>query len=175
VAQALQERRLGTLLFDLLTAPEEREEQFDGLPRFDIPLLAGRLGAVTGWTLGAVGGLRVGYFGASTGAAAALVAAAERPDEIGAVVSRGGRPYLAAGALARVRAPTLLIVGGADLAVLELNREALEGLGGPKRLTVVAGATHLFEEPGALQEVAWLAGDWFIEHLGAAVGEPSGS
>ena len=91
------------------------------------------------------------------------------------MVSRGGRPYLAAGALARVRAPTLLIVGGADLAVLELNREALEGLGGPKRLTVVAGATHLFEEPGALEEVAWLAGDWFIEHLRAAVGEPSGS
>ena len=172
VAHALQERRLGTLLFDLLTATEERQDQIDARLRFDIPLLAERLGEVTDWILRQVPtrGLRLGYFGASTGAAAALIAAAERPEEVGAVVSRGGRPDLAAGALARVRAPTLLIVGGADPAVLELNREALAELGGPKRLTVVAGASHLFEEPGALDEVARLAGDWFYEHLGAAAG-----
>jgi pimeloyl-ACP methyl ester carboxylesterase len=170
VARVLRERGLGTLLFDLLTAAEERQDEIDAHLRFDIPLLAARLGEVTDWMLGhsLSKGLRIGYFGASTGAAAALIAAARRPATIGAVVSRGGRPDLAAGALARVRAPTLLIVGGADPVVLDLNREALEQSRGPKSLVVVPGATHLFEEPGALEEVARLAGDWFVEHLGAA-------
>ena len=170
VARVLRERGLGTLLFDLLTAAEERQDEIDAHLRFDIPLLAARLGEVTDWMLGhpLSKGLRIGYFGASTGAAAALIAAARRPATIGVVVSRGGRPDLAAGALARVRAPTLLIVGGADPVVLDLNREALEQSRGPKSLVVVPGATHLFEEPGALEEVARLAGDWFVEHLGAA-------
>ena len=170
VARALRDRGLGTLLFDLLTAAEERQDQLDAHLRFDIPLLANRLGEVTDWVFARppVEDLRAGYFGASTGAAAALIAAAERPGKVGAVVSRGGRPDLAAGPLARLRAPTLLIVGGADPVVLELNREALEEMPGPKRLVVIEGATHLFEEPGALEEVAQLAGDWFLEHLGAA-------
>jgi putative phosphoribosyl transferase len=170
VARALTDRGLGTLLFDLLTADEERRDAIDAHLRFDIPLLATRLGEVTAWLRdhAATRELSIGYFGASTGAAAALIAAAERPADIGAVVSRGGRPDLARGALARVRAPTLLIVGGADTTVLGLNREALEQIPGPKQLTVVPGATHLFEEPGALEQVARVASDWFAQHLGAA-------
>ncbi len=170
VAQALRERQLGTLLFDLLTAAEERRDAIDAHLRFDISLLASRLGEVTDRMRqsGPGGELSIGYFGASTGAAAALIAAAERPRHVSALVSRGGRPDLAGEALARVRAPTLLIVGGADARVLALNREALEQIQAPKQLTVIPGATHLFEEPGALEEVARVAGDWFIEHLGAA-------
>jgi len=170
VAKALVQRGLGTLLFDLLTADEERLDAVDAHLRFDIPLLAERLGAVTHWIrdTDAVPGVPLGYFGASTGAAAALIAAAEHPEDVRAVVSRGGRPDLAGAALASVRAPTLLIVGGRDTTVLRLNREALERLPGQKELTVVVGATHLFEEPGALEEVTRLAGDWFVRHLGAS-------
>jgi putative phosphoribosyl transferase len=172
VAQALRKRQLGTLLFDLLTAAEERRDEVDAHLRFDIPLLASRLVEVTDRMRQSGPGkeLSIGYFGASTGAAAALIAAAERPRDIGAVVSRGGRPDLAREALARVCAPTLLIVGGADTTVLDLSRQALEAIQGPKQLVVVPGATHLFEEPGALDEVARLAGDWFVEHLGSVSG-----
>lgn len=174
VAAALRERGLGTLLFDLLTAAEERRDAVDAHLRFDVQMLADRLCAVTSW-LGRYGpaqGLPLGCFGASTGAAAALLAAAELPEQIRAVVSRGGRPDLAKAALTRVRAPTLLIVGGDDWTVLELNREALELLPGEKQLSIVEGATHLFEEPGALEEVARLASDWFCKHLGSSV-DPS--
>jgi putative phosphoribosyl transferase len=166
VADVLQRAGLGTLLFDLLTRDEEKEDALDAHLRFDIDLLAQRLVQVTDWLRSrpVLNELPIGYFGASTGAAAALIAAAERP-EIMAVVSRGGRPDLAAGVLPRVVAPTLLIVGGADEDVLLLNRQALRRLAGPKRLAVVAGATHLFEEPGALEQVASLAADWFGMHL----------
>lgn len=167
VARMLRSAGLGTLLFDLLTADEERQDAIDAHLRFDIPLLANRLGEVTDWICGheSVGELSMGYFGASTGAAAALIAAAERPQDIRAVVSRGGRPDLAREALTRVHAPTLLIVGSADTTVLRLNQEALARIPGEKRLAVVPGATHLFEEPGALEEVARLADDWFTQHL----------
>jgi dienelactone hydrolase len=167
VAQVLRQAGFATLLFDLLTAREEALDERTLSLRFDIPLLADRLAAATDWIASDPDGhrLEVGYFGASTGAAAALVAAADRP-EVGAVVSRGGRPDLAGAALARVRAPTLLIVGGRDPAVLDLNREALQHLAAEKELAVVPGATHLFEEPGALEEVARLAADWFGRHLG---------
>jgi pimeloyl-ACP methyl ester carboxylesterase len=170
VAAALRERGLGTLLFDLLTADEEIQDEVDARLRFNVPMLAERLAGVTDWLRGqeVVSGLPLGYFGASTGAAAALIAAAERPDEIAAVVSRGGRPDLAGEWLAHVRAPTLLIVGGADREVLLLNREALQWIRAPKELAIVPGATHLFEEPGALDEVAALAGRWFVRHFGAA-------
>ena len=162
VADAIRGRGLGTLLFDLLTDAEADEHVFD------VPLLAERLLEATRWLAGQpeTCGLRVGYFGASTGAAAALVAAAEDGRGVGAVVSRGGRPDLARSALARVRAPTLLIVGGDDAAVLDLNRTALAALRCEKELVVVSGATHLFEEPGALDAVIRLAGDWFAAHLG---------
>lgn len=167
VAQLLRERGLGTLLFDLLTLDEERRDALDAHLRFDIPLLANRLGGVTDWlqAQGSTRELQLGYFGASTGAAAALIAAARRPRTIHAVVSRGGRPDLARQALERVQAATLLIVGGEDTDVLALNEEAFERLPGAKQLAIVPGATHLFEEPGALEEVARLAGDWFVEHL----------
>ncbi|HSB20942.1 MAG TPA: phosphoribosyltransferase [Anaeromyxobacteraceae bacterium] len=168
VAQVLRDGGLATLLLDLLTAEEEVDDRLSGRLRFDIGFLARRLVAATGFVLeaGATSGLRVGYFGASTGAAAALVAAAEMPGEIAAVVSRGGRPDLAgAGALRRVQAPTLLIVGSRDREVLDLNREALEQLGCEKELAVVPGATHLFEETGALDVVADLAAGWFRRHL----------
>ena len=166
VARALNERRLATLLLDLLTVDEE----LDRANVFDISLLAGRLVAATRWARQEprVASLPVGYFGASTGAGAALCAAAELGDEVGAVVSRGGRPDLAVGRLPGVRAPVLLIVGGDDEIVLELNREAQELLRAPSELAVVPGATHLFEEPGALEEVSRLAGDWFERHLRAA-------
>lgn len=170
VARALRDRGLGTLLFDLLTASEESRDAVDAQLRFDIPLLAGRLAEVTIWMREQENArkLAFGYFGASTGAGAALIAAAQRPDAVAAVVSRGGRPDLAGASLARVRAPTLLIVGGDDTTVLQLNREALEQIPGPRQLAIVPGATHLFEEPGTLEQVAQLAGDWFARHLGVA-------
>ena len=167
VAAALQRAGLGTLLMDLLTPAEEALDARRGELRFDIGLLARRLVGAVRWLAGepATGALPVGCFGASTGAGAALVAAAEHPDGIAAVVSRGGRPDLAGDALQRVTAPTLLIVGGEDRVVLDLNRRALERITAEKRLAVVPGATHLFEEPGALEQVARLAGDWFRSRL----------
>jgi len=170
VAEVLNTRGLGTLLLDLLTADEEREDAVTAALRFDIPFLASRLRTATAWaaTDEETQALRVGYFGASTGAAAALVAAGVRPGSTGAVVSRGGRPDLAADFLPRVTAPTLLIVGGRDTTVLRLNEEAYARLTCPKRLEIVPGATHLFEEPGALDAVARLAADWFVRHLGGA-------
>ena len=167
VARLLNQAKLATLLVDLLTSEEEAIDMRTAQLRFDIDLLAERLVAVTDWLTEHpdTRQLRVGYFGASTGAAAALVAAAERPDMVGAVVSRGGRPDLAGHALARVRAPTLLIVGGNDFQVIELNRAALAQLRCEKQLVIVPGATHLFEEPGALDEVARLAREWFERHL----------
>ncbi|HLJ48520.1 MAG TPA: dienelactone hydrolase family protein [Bryobacteraceae bacterium] len=163
VAEELQRRGLATLLMDLLTREEEQADVKTAQLRFDIRLLAHRLILTTEWLAGQppVRDLKVGYFGASTGAAAALVAAAERPESIGAVVSRGGRPDLAGYALPHVAAPTLLIVGGDDVPVIGLNRQAFEKLRVEKRLTIVPGATHLFEEPGTLEEVARLAGEWF--------------
>jgi len=167
VAHVLNSARLATLLVDLLTPEEEAVDRVSGELRFDIGFLARRLVGATDWLrkLAKLQGLPIGYFGASTGAAAALVAAADRPDEIRAVVSRGGRPDLAGPALERVRAPTLLIVGGNDPVVLELNRAALARLQCEKRLVIVPGASHLFEEEGALNEVALLAADWFGGHL----------
>ena len=165
VAAALEARGLATLLFDLLTAEEERIDALDAHLRFDIPLLAGRLVEVVDWAGRDSRGLPIGGFGASTGAAAALIAAAERPRAIRAVVSRGGRPDLAGAHLAHVQSPTLLIVGGADREVLALNQEARARMRAPSSLAIVPGATHLFEEPGALEEVARLAGDFFLEHL----------
>jgi putative phosphoribosyl transferase len=166
VAKTLNRARIGTLLIDLLTREEEVYDRATGELRFDVALLANRLIAAIDWLhAGPAASLRFGLFGASTGAAAALVAAAERPDDIAAIVSRGGRPDLAAGALPRVRAPTLLIVGSLDRLVLELNQQALEQLRAEKQLVVVTGATHLFEEPGALDEVARLATDWFSRHF----------
>jgi putative phosphoribosyl transferase len=163
VARALNERRLATLLLDLLTVDEE----LDRANVFDIALLADRLVAATRWAQreAPLAALPIGYFGASTGAGAALWAAAELGEHIGAVVSRGGRPDLAAERLAEVRAPVLLIVGGHDEIVLELNREAQRSLQTPTELAVVPGATHLFEEPGALEEVSRLAGEWFERRL----------
>jgi pimeloyl-ACP methyl ester carboxylesterase len=163
----LNEAKLATLLIDLLTPQEEAIDQHTAQLRFDIGLLASRLIGATGWLVEYSGTrhLPIGYFGASTGAAAALVAAAESPDVVGAVVSRGGRPDLAGSALARVRAPTLLIVGGNDVQVIELNRAALDQLRCEKQLVIVSGATHLFEEPGALDEVARLAREWIEYHL----------
>lgn len=168
VAQVLRDAGLATLLMDLLTPEEEAVDQTTARLRFDIGWLAERLGAATDWLeqQSAMAGLPVGYFGASTGAGAALVAAAQRPDVVKAVVSRGGRPDLAGSALSRVRAPTLLIVGGRDEPVIALNREALGRLGATeKKLVIVPGATHLFQEPGALEEVARLARDWFSQQL----------
>jgi dienelactone hydrolase len=169
VARMLEGAGLGTLLIDLLTADEERAERHTGHLRFDIDLLARRLIAATDWAAGlGEPAPRVGYFGASTGGGAALVAAARRTQQVKAVVSRGGRPDLAGSALAAVRAPTLLIVGGNDPMVLGLNREALAQLGSmEKQMVVVPGATHLFEEPGALESVAGLAARWFTRYLGA--------
>ena len=167
VATQLARAGLATLLFDLLTPAEEEEDRSSGALRFDIPLLAERLARATDFVRGhsETARLAIGYFGASTGAAAALIAAANRPDDVRAVVSRGGRPDLAEGALERVSAPTLLIVGGADHPVVELNARAHVRLTCPKRLEIVAGATHLFEEPGALEEVTRLAREWFVRFL----------
>jgi putative phosphoribosyl transferase len=167
VARLLNEAGLATLLVDLLTPEEEAFDARTARLRFDIDLLAERLVEVTDW-LGdraETRGLRRGYFGASTGAAAALVAAAARPQVVHALVSRGGRPDLAGPALPLVRAPTLLIVGGEDVAVVELNRRALAQLRTEADLAIVPGATHLFEEPGALDEVARLARQWFERYL----------
>ncbi|MDQ7848936.1 MAG: dienelactone hydrolase family protein [Armatimonadota bacterium] len=167
VARVLTEAGLATLLTDLLTAAEEEVDTVTRHLRFDIPLLAQRLVAITDWLAAQpqIQSMRIGYFGASTGAAAALIAAADRPQAIGAIVSRGGRPDLAGAALGRVRAPTLFIVGGQDLPVLELNREALRQLRAEAQLVVVPGATHLFSEPGALEEVARLSAAWFTRYL----------
>lgn len=174
VARALNEGGLATLLIDLLTVEEEQVDRVTAHLRFDIALLARRLIGATDWlvrypeTLE----LRIGYFGASTGAAAALVAAAERPDAVAAIVSRGGRPDLAGPALARVRAPTLLIVGGLDYPVIAMNRDALAEITVEKRLIIVPGATHLFEEPGTLEKVADLAREWFAHRLASARNSP---
>ena len=167
VARELEKRALGTLLMDLLTAEEESVDAYTAHLRFDIRLLAQRLAAATDWLTHEpeIAHLPAGYFGASTGAAAALVAAAERPDPVRAILSRGGRPDLAGAALPKVQAPTLLIVGGADTAVIRMNQEALRELRVKSKLEIVPGASHLFEEPGALEQVARLAGDWFEEHL----------
>jgi dienelactone hydrolase len=167
VAGLLRQAGLATLLIDLLTREEEEVDLRTGHLRFDIGLLARRLLGASGWLKDKpeTGNLRIGYFGASTGAGAALVAAAERPSRVGAVVSRGGRPDLAGEALSRVQAPTLLIVGGKDVPVIAMNEEALGLLRAEKRLEIVPGATHLFEEPGALEEVSRLAADWFVRHL----------
>lgn len=164
VADELHRTGFGTLLFDLLTPGEERADRVTGEQRFDIGLLTARLTGAVDWlaSLEEAGGLPVGLFGASTGAAAALRTAAERPERVAAVVSRGGRPDLAGTeALQLVRAPTLLIVGAEDTGVLRLNEEAADRLGGPSRIHVVPRATHLFEEEGALAEVADAASDWF--------------
>ncbi len=167
VAQLLNEEKLATLLVDLLTPDEEAVDLRTTQIRFDIDLLAERLVGVTDWLTEHrdTRHLGVGYFGASTGAAAALVAAAARPKIVGAVVSRGGRPDLAGPALGHVRAPTLLIVGGNDLQVIDLSRWAFAHLRCEKQLVIVPGATHLFEEPGALDEVARLAREWFVRYL----------
>ena len=167
VAESLRRIGLATLLFDLLTEEEEFSERETRHLRFDIGLLAGRLVGTTDWLADRpeTAGLRVGYFGASTGGGAALVASAERSETVGAVVSRGGRPDLAGESLGLVRAPTLLIVGGDDATVLDLNRKAMARMIAPVRLEIVPGASHLFEEPGALEMVATLAGDWFATHL----------
>lgn len=167
VADALAQRGLGSLLFDLLTESEQRLDNWTRELRFDIPLLARRLVDVIDW-IGRdpeLSTLRIGLFGASTGAAAALVAAAERADVVAAVVSRGGRTDLAGPALARVKAPTLQIVGAQDSVVFGLNCQSTRALRCEQRLELVAGATHLFEEPGTLEEVARLAGDWFERYL----------
>jgi dienelactone hydrolase len=167
VAQRLQKVGLATLLFDLLTLQEEEVDVLTRQHRFDIDLLTRRLAGATNWLCQQpqASQLAIGYFGASTGAAAALRAAAELPDKVSAVVSRGGRPDLAMTELPRVQAPTLLIVGGFDTQVIELNRQAQAQLNIENSLDIVPGATHLFEEPGTLEQVADLAINWFVGHL----------
>jgi dienelactone hydrolase len=167
VAESLSAGGFATLLLDLLTPQEEAVDQFTREFRFDIERLGRRVVAAIDWIAGQeeLSAMSVGCFGASTGAAAALIAAAERQDRVGAVVSRGGRPDLAGGALPRVLAPTLLIVGGADEPVIQLNEEARSRMTATVRLEIVPGATHLFEEPGALDHVSRLALEWFAEHL----------
>jgi len=167
VARVIRDAGCGTLLFDLLTREEEREDDMTARLRFDIHLLARRLADATRWVSNQPEGRRlgIGYFGSSTGGGAALVAAAELGTDIGAVVSRGGRPDLAGSALSLVKSPTLLIVGGHDDVVIRLNEEALARLHCEKELKIVPGATHLFEEPGTLDEVARLAANWFRQHL----------
>jgi putative phosphoribosyl transferase len=167
VARVLQSRGFATLLLDLLTPEEEEIDARTAELRFDIGLLARRLLHAIDWlaTEPTLTGKSLGMFGASTGAGAALLAAAERPEAVAAVVSRGGRPDLAGPALARVRCPTLLIVGGNDQPVIDLNREAMSRMVAPVELIIVPGATHLFEEPGALEQVAALAANWFERHL----------
>jgi putative phosphoribosyl transferase len=168
VAHELQSNRTATLLFDLLTPEEESVDEFTSALRFDIDFLAQRLIGATHWVTGRkdLQGLRIGYFGASTGAGAALLAASKLPDVVSAVVSRGGRPDLAGDALLAVEAPTLLIVGGNDQPVIRMNQMALEKLkSAEKKLVIVPGATHLFEEPGTLEEVARIAAGWFAQHF----------
>jgi dienelactone hydrolase len=168
VAEFLGERGFATLLLDLLTAREERIDADTAEYRFDIPRLGSRVSSAADWvfTRPDIARLPIGCFGASTGAAAALIAAADRPHAIAAVVSRGGRPDLAGGALGRVMAPTLLIVGGYDGQVIELNRTAMRQMPGHVELEIVRGATHLFEEPGTLEQVSELAAGWFQRFLG---------
>lgn len=169
VAEVINAAGLGTLLMDLLTAEEERVDEVTRELRFDIGLLARRVAQVVEWAAARpeLAGMRIGLFGSSTGAAAALVAAAELPaGAVQAVVSRGGRPDLAGVALPRVACPTLLIVGGLDDVVIGLNEDARRQMGCPTELVIVPGATHLFEEPGTLEEVARLAAAWFVRHLG---------
>lgn len=170
VASVLNEAGLATLLMDLLTAPEEAVDLRTAELRFDIPWLTQRVLHATDFVQqdAQTGHLRIGYFGASTGAGAALMAAAQRPRDVQAVVSRGGRPDLAAEHLARVQAPTLLIVGANDRAVIAMNQDALRQLHARARLEIVPGATHLFEEPGTLEQVARLARDWFGQYLRAS-------
>jgi pimeloyl-ACP methyl ester carboxylesterase len=165
VARPIREAGVGTLLFDLLTKEEEAVDVRTRHLRFDIGLLAERLIDATYWLKGDLSHLSVGFFGSSTGGGAALVAAAELGENVGAVVSRGGRPDLAGEALPQVKCPTLLIVGGLDYPVIEMNQEALARLRWEKELKIVPGATHLFEEPGTLEEVARLAADWFRRYL----------
>jgi len=168
VAHALRQHGIATLLMDLLTSSEEDIDQQTGQLRFNIRLLAKRLAGATTWALRQpeLSGMSIGYFGASTGAAAALVAAAQMPEKVAAVVSRGGRPDLAGDALGSVIAPTLLLVGGEDAPVIALNEDALQQLGcSDKKLIIIPGATHLFEEPGTLEEVARLAAEWFSTHF----------
>jgi putative phosphoribosyl transferase len=169
VSRTLNASRLATLLFDLLTQEEEAIDLHTREHRFNIALLAERLVHATKWAKQQeqTRDLRVGYFGSSTGGAAALVAAAKLPEDVGAVVSRGGRPDLAGEALPKVRAPTLLIVGGNDDVVIELNEMARDRMFCEVKLEIVPGATHLFEEPGALEQVAKLTSDWFVVHIGA--------
>ena len=177
VARLLNAAALATLLVDLLTPEEEPFDQLTARLRFDIGLLAERLAGASAWLQqqAETRGLPLGYFGASTGAAAALVAAAYRPKGVAAIVSRGGRPDLAGAALPRVTAPTLLIVGGRDTEVIALNEWALARLRCEKKLVIVPGATHLFEEPGALDQVARLAAEWILGHLAPVHPTPSGS
>src|SRR5256714_10259958 len=168
VARTIRDAGVGTLLFDLLTRDEEAVDMHTAHLRFDIGLLATRLIDATHWIKGELDYLNVGYFGSSTGGGAALMAAAQLGDTVGAVVSRGGRPDLAGDALPKVESPTLLIVGGLDFPVIEMNRAALARLSCEKELTIVQGATHLFKEPGTLEQVADLAAEWFQRHLGTA-------
>jgi putative phosphoribosyl transferase len=170
VARTLNEAGLATLLFDLLTQKEETVDMRTREHRFNIHLLAERLAHATTWTKQQTQtrDLRIGYFGSSTGAAAALVAAVEVPWDVGAVVSRGGRPDLAGDALPKVQAPTLLIVGGNDDIVIELNQQARDRMPCEVKLEIIPGATHLFEEPGTLEKVATLASNWFAKHIGGA-------
>jgi dienelactone hydrolase len=173
VARTLERRRLATLLIDLLTPEEEVVDDRTAEYRFDIPMLASRLVAIVDWLRqrSDTSSLPIGLFGASTGGGAALIAAADRPRQIAAVVSRGGRPDLAGSSLARVTAPTLLIVGALDEPVIQMNRDAMQQMRrSDVTLEIVPGATHLFEEPGTLEQVATLAGDWFVRHL-----QPAGS
>jgi putative phosphoribosyl transferase len=174
VARLLRNEKLGTLLLDLLSPEEEEIDEVTRHHRFDIQMLADRVVSAIDWIAAEpdTRALSLGLFGASTGAAAALVAAAEKPGRVTAVVSRGGRPDLAAEALARVEAPTLLIVGQRDEVVVDLNKSARDKMHAEVRLVIVPGATHLFEEPGALERVADLAGDWFVTHV--AQGETTG-
>lgn len=167
VAEVIREAKVGTLLFDLLTPGEESVDMFTRQLRFDIGLLTRRLEDATDWLvkISEDHPVSIGYFGSSTGAAAALLAAAHSGNSIGAVISRGGRPDLAESELLKVTAPTLLIVGGLDDVLIELNKEAMEWLRCEKKLAIVPGATHLFEEPGTLEQVAQLAADWFKKHL----------
>jgi pimeloyl-ACP methyl ester carboxylesterase len=166
VAGILNQARLATLLFDLLTRQEEAVDAYTAEHRFDISMLAVRLQHATSWTLQnqTTETLPVGYFGSSTGAAAALIAASALPDKVVGLVSRGGRPDLAGDALSQVRAPTLLIVGGNDEVVIELNEKARAKMRCEVKLEIIPGATHLFEEPGALERVARLAADWFLKY-----------
>ncbi|PYK23000.1 MAG: hydrolase [Verrucomicrobia bacterium] len=174
VARTLNRAGVGTLLFDLLTPEEEALDIYTREHRFNIGLLAERLMHATKWAgqQKETRDLCIGYFGSSTGGAAALVAAAELPQGVGAVVSRGGRPDLAGDALPKVQAPTLLIVGGNDDIVIELNEMARDQMRCEVKLEIIPGATHLFEEPGALEQVAKLASDWFVDHIGAGSAQP---